>query len=53
VNVITTTREDILDVTFVSTNVMVMVSVNQVNVLTDDSASELLDVFKSTKTEIT
>jgi hypothetical protein len=53
VNVITTTREDILDVTFVSANVMVMVSVNQVNVLTEDSAPEFLDILKPTKTEVT
>jgi hypothetical protein len=53
VNVITTTREDILDVTFVSANVMVMVSVNQVNVLTEDSTPEFFDILKPTKTEVT
>jgi hypothetical protein len=53
VKVVLTRGEDFLDVTFVSTDVVVVVSERQVDVLTNNPTTELSDGFKPTKRPVT
>jgi hypothetical protein len=53
VKIVLTRGEDFLDVTFVSTNVMVVVSECQVNVLTNNPTTKLSNGFKPTKRPVT